>query len=164
MFPESEKERENMLCKLTKFARTCGIATAMLFWLSITSPALAQQVQDTNIQGVVAELTECTRKEGVLTVKVRFRNTSDKQMWLSIDSHHGAYDGFYVMATNKKYFVLKDAEGAPVAPKYLGGVNLAKGEVYQWWAKFPAPPIEIKQAKLIIPQVLPFEDVPIVDK
>jgi hypothetical protein len=159
-----------MFLKLTKAFRSCGIPTAMLLLTLACPAALAQsaaqplQIQETNIQGVVAELTECSRKEGVLSVKVRFRNASDKQAWLSIDSHHGAYDGFYVMAMSKKYFVLKDAEGAPVAPKYLGGANLAKGDIHHWWAKFPAPPAEVKQIKLVIPQVLPFEDVPIADK
>ncbi|MBI4740870.1 MAG: hypothetical protein HY777_04795 [Betaproteobacteria bacterium] len=121
-------------------------------------------VQETNIQGVVAELAECSRKEGVLTVKLRFRGSSDKKPYLMIDTHHGAYDGFYVVGANKKYFVLKDAEGAPLAPKYLGGVNLGKDEVYNWWAKFPAPPAEVKKVKLIIPQVMPFEDVAVTDK
>lgn len=126
------------------------------------SPPL--QTQETNIQGVVAELTECSRKDGVLTIKLRFRSSSDKKPYLSIDSHHGAYDGFYVVGSNKKYFVLKDAEGAPLAPKYLGGVNLGKDEVYNWWAKFPAPPAEVKKVKLIIPQVMPFEDVAVTDR
>ena len=31
-----------------------------------------------DVQGVVADVIESTRKEGVLTVRVRFRNTGDK--------------------------------------------------------------------------------------
>jgi hypothetical protein len=124
----------------------------------------ALQVQETNVPGIVAEMTECKRKEGVLTVKVRFRNTSDKTSWFAIDTGHGKYEGFYVSAGNKKYFVLKDAEGAPVAPKYIDGGNLEKGQTYTWWAKFPAPPAEVKQVNLMMPKVLPFEDVPVADR
>lgn len=122
------------------------------------------QSQETNIAGVVAELTECKRKEGVLTVKVRFRNVSNNKVWLSIDTHHGSYDGFYVTAEKKKYFVLRDSDGDQLAPKYLGGVHLQKNETHAWWAKFPAPPAGVKSINLMIPQVLPFEDVPITDQ
>src|ERR1035441_10955255 len=38
------------------------------------------QTQETTYPGVVAEFTECRRKEGVLNIRVRFRNTSDKQV------------------------------------------------------------------------------------
>lgn len=122
------------------------------------------QSQETNIAGVVAELTDCKRKEGVLTVKVRFRNVSNNKVWLSIDTHHGSYEGFYVTAEKKKYFVLRDSDGEQLAPKYLGGVNLQKNEIHSWWAKFPAPPAMVKKINLMIPQVLPFEDVPITNQ
>lgn len=119
------------------------------------------QIQETEISGVTAELTECKRAEGVLTVKVRFKNTSDEKVWFSIDTHHGDYDGFYVTAESKKYFVLKDSDGAPLAPKYLGNKDLNKNEIILWWAKFPAPPASVKKINLIIPRVPPFDDVPI---
>jgi len=122
------------------------------------------QSQDTNISGVVAELTECKRKEGVLTVKIRFRNISSSKVWFSIDTHHGSYDGFYVTAENKKYFILRDSDGAPLAPKYLGDVHLEKDQTHSWWAKFPAPPPKVKKISLVLPQVLPFEDIPITDQ
>lgn len=119
------------------------------------------QSQDTNISGVVAELIECKSKEGVLTVKVRFRNISGSKVWLSIDTHHGSYEGFYITAENKKYFILRDSDDAPLAPKYLGGVNLEKDQTHSWWAKFPAPPSKVKKIDLLMPQVLPFEEIPI---
>lgn len=120
------------------------------------------QTQETNISGVVAELIECARNEGVLTVKVRFRNSGDQPVRLYAETHHGEYREFSVTASGKKYFVLKDTEGAPLAPKYLDA-NLAKGQTYLWWAKFPAPPTDVKKVDVIIPGVLPFENVPISD-
>ncbi len=120
------------------------------------------QTQETEMGGVVAELTECKRKEGVLTVKVTFRNTGDAMQHVSIETGHGKYDLIYVTADSKKYFVLKDSENAPLAPKYIEG-NLNKGGKILWWAKFPAPPQEVKKINLIMPKVLPFEDVPITE-
>ena len=120
------------------------------------------QAQETEFGQVIAELTECKRKEGVLTVKVNFRNTGDASQGVSIETNHGKYELVYVTADGKKYFVLKDSEGAPLAPKYISE-SLKKGEKILWWAKFPAPPAEVKKINLIFPKVLPFEDVPITD-
>jgi hypothetical protein len=120
------------------------------------------QTQETEMAGIVAELMEVKRKEGVLTIKVNFRNTGNEQTKVSIETDHGKYDDIYVTADSKKYFVLKDSEGAPLAPKYIEG-NPNKGEKVIWWAKFPAPPGEVKKINLIFPKVLPFEDVPITD-
>jgi len=122
----------------------------------------AIQSQDTEISGIAADLTECKRKEGVLSVKVQFRNTSDAPVNVTIDTHHGDYSGFYVTAADKKYFILKDTEKEPLAPKYISS-TVEKGGKLLWWAKFPAPPAEVKKINLVIPKVLPFEDVPITD-
>ncbi|MBI3669276.1 MAG: hypothetical protein HY237_05800 [Acidobacteria bacterium] len=125
------------------------------------------QTQDTNAAGVVAELMECKRKEGVLTIKVRFRNTG------TATAAHNIYDRreygeYYVTAANKKYFILKDSEGTYLATQAGGGgyllANLSGGQAFQWWAKYPAPPPEVKKIQLIMPRVTPFDDVPITDQ
>ena len=120
------------------------------------------QTQETEFQGVVAELTECKRKEGVLTVKVTFRNTGSEASMVNIETDHGKYEKIYVTADSKKYFVLKDTEGESLAPKYISD-SIKKGEKILWWAKFPAPPAEVKTINLFFPKVLPFEDVAIKD-
>ena len=125
-------------------------------------PAGPIQTQETEFQGVVAELTECKRKEGVLTVKVIFRNTGSEDSFVNIETDHGKYDKIYVTADSKKYFVLKDTEGESLAPKYISD-TLKKGGKILWWAKYPAPPAEVKTINLIFPKVLPFEDVPVKD-
>ncbi len=66
-------------------------------------------------------------------------------------------------AEDKKYLILKDSEGAPLAPGGLTA-DLEAGQTHLWWAKFPAPPPEVGTINLIIPSVLPFEDLPITDK
>ncbi|MGH7566794.1 MAG: hypothetical protein ACREK2_08185 [Gemmatimonadota bacterium] len=128
------------------------------------SPAAVLQVQEVNAPGLQAELTEVTRKDGVLTVKIRFRNTGTDALHHSFETGHGAYDRFYVTAGTQKYFVLKDTEGEPLAPKYLD-VNLDPGTATStWWAKFPAPPASETTIDLVIPDAPPFEDIPITDR
>lgn len=123
------------------------------------------QTQETNFSGVVAELTECKRKEGVLSLKVRFRNTSDAPIRVYLYGAHtrkGEIDKFYVTGDSKKYFTLKDTEQEALASEELDE-DLKKGETFTWWVKFPAPPVEIKKVNVIMPKVTPFEDVPITD-
>ena len=127
-----------------------------------TSKSNVIQSQETEFSGIVAELIECKRKEGVLTIKVVFRNTGEETTHVYIDTGHGDYSGIYVTADSKKYFVLKDSEKVPLAPKEING-DLNKGGKLLWWAKYPAPPAEVKKINLIMPQILPFEDVPITD-
>lgn len=120
------------------------------------------QAQETNVPGVVAELTEASREDGVLTVKVRFRNGGTEKQWKNIETGHGDYGLFYLTAGEQKHFILKDTEGEPLAPRYLN-LDLEPGAQHTWWAKFPAPAATIREFDLIIPDVLPFEDIPITE-
>jgi hypothetical protein len=133
-----------------------------------TAPAPAPlAVQDTNQPGVVAELVECKRKDGVLTVKVRFRNggAEDASFYLVSSSD---YDKQYVTAGSKKYFVLRDSEKTPLASVADAGGNvrvpLPAGASWTWWAKYPAPPAEVTEIAYFTSAGAPFEDVPVTDK
>ena len=61
--------------------RTVARMGRTLLLLGFSAPAAAQapapaiQTQETNEAGVVADLTECRRSEGVLSIKVKLRNT-----------------------------------------------------------------------------------------
>lgn len=135
-------------------------------------PAAASDViqsQDSNIPGVMGELTQCKRSEGVLSVKVRFHNTSSKAV--EFDIFHGGNDSerekAFITAANKKYFILKDSGGEYLTSQGEGGglkVKLDPGQSYTWWAKFPAPASEVKKLTLMTPVTPPFENVPITDK
>ena len=127
------------------------------------------QSQDSNAPGVVGELTQCKRSEGVLSVKVRFHNTSGKAV--EFDIFHGGNDSerekAFITAASKKYFILKDSGGEYLTSQGEGGglkVKLDPGQSYTWWAKFPAPASEVKKLTLMTPVTPPFEDVPITDK
>jgi Cytochrome oxidase complex assembly protein 1 len=128
------------------------------------------QSQDTNIQGVVGELIQCRRSAGVLSVKIRFHNTTGAGMGFYALPPNASYDKYYLAAANKKYFILKDTEGTYLAPSAnwdcgLSGVceKLGAGQSITWWARFPAPSADVTKLDLFTPVTPPFEDVPIAD-
>jgi hypothetical protein len=134
------------------------------------APAGVIQTQETNVEGLVGEIIECRRAEGVLTIKIRFRNNSDKPGHL-VFTHWGATGAdnpkFYVTAGAKKYFMLADSDGTALSTNSTGNgvdANLDPGKTFLWWAKYPAPPADVKKINLMTPVASPFEDVPITDK
>jgi hypothetical protein len=129
------------------------------------------QSQDTNIQGVVGELIQCSRSAGVLSVKIRFHNTTGTPVNFYVLGPNIGYERFYLAAASKKYFILKDADGTYLAPGGdfscgLPGVceKLPAGQSNTWWAKFPAPPADVTKLDLFTPVAPPFENIPITDK
>ena len=121
--------------------------------------------QETNWQGVVAEVTEFRRKGNTLTAKVRLRNQGAAEAKAEV-----IYKEVYLMdlGAGKKYQVLQDEKGAYIAGLRSGWNDrwygdLAPGESYTLWVKFPAPPAEVKSVTLQVPGVPPFEDLAIQD-
>ena len=51
-----------------------GLALGAAGWAWAQGAPL--QTQEINTAGVIAELTECRRSEGVLSIRIRFRNTT----------------------------------------------------------------------------------------
>jgi hypothetical protein len=141
-------------------------------------PAIAQapaggalsEAQNVNgVSGVVAEIIQCKREGGVLSIRMRLRNTSDAEVSLNLISKSN-YDQYYVTAGSKKYFVLRDSEKAPLAnpittDAYTGAVRatIPKGGSFVWYAKYQAPPDEVKKINYYTPVTAPFEDVPVSD-
>ena len=126
----------------------------------------ALKTADTNIAGVVADVTECSRKDGVLSIKVRFRNIGSEKKALRLINGRD-YEKFYVTAGSKKYFILKDSEGTYLTPEASSfgdlSPDLEPGGQYTWWAKYPAPPPDVKAITLYTSVAAPFEDVPVSD-
>jgi hypothetical protein len=124
------------------------------------APATLAEAQDVNGHpGVMAEVVQCKREAGVLSIRMRLRNTGEKSesVLLSVPD-----DKFYVTAGSKKYFVLRDSAKVPLAsPDY--SATVAKGASFIWYAKFPAPPEEVKKIAFYTPFTVPFEDIPIAD-
>ncbi len=148
---------------MKKFVWFLSVVTFM-FWMPsfVFGQNDVLQMQQTNIEGIIAEVIECKRKKGILSIKVKFTNKSDDEVSLYLGTG-SSYKEFYLTAENKKYFILEDAEGEALAPANIN-TRLKKGKSHYWWAKFPAPPAEVKEINIIIPKVFPFEDVGITDK
>jgi hypothetical protein len=125
--------------------------------------AKAIATAETNMKAS-AELYECKRKQGVLTVKVRFKATAGTNIELP-------YDKTYVIdvGSGKKYEVLRDSDKNVIATtsKYTSGneikESLGAGETFNAWWKFPAPPAATKKITFSLPNCEPFEDVAITD-
>lgn len=154
---------------ITTIARRMSLLGGIAAMLSLkVRPAPAQgdviQSQDTNFGGIVGEITQVKRKDGVLTIKLRLRNASGQDANLKL-INSSDYDSYYVTAGDKKYFVLRDTENVPLAPQASGDmwVEIAKDGTYTWWAKYPAPPAEVTSVTYYTPISAPFEDLPVTD-
>ena len=150
-----------------------NVFTALILGLALgASPALAQvaaiQSQDINQPGFVADLIEAKRSDGVLSIKVRLKNTGTKAASVQFYNYtHLKIAAYYVQAESKKYFVLRDTEKVPLATGENNenfGTTVAAGASFTWWAKYPAPPANIKKFSYYWPLGAPFDDVPITDK
>lgn len=146
-------------------------AMSALLWLTVVAAATPAngviQSQDTNKAGVVADLIECKRTNGVLSVKIRLRNTSNGNVDVPLVSNAN-FDVWYVTGASKKYFVLTDTDKTALASGGGGASsfssNIEKGGAFMWWAKYPAPPAEVKSVTIYTPITGPFDDVPITDQ
>jgi hypothetical protein len=120
---------------------------------------------------VEVDLLKANVQEGILTVTLAYRNTGKdaaKLKQIAIDEVY-----FISETEKKKYLVLKDSKGAwiaaPVARGVLGtetgfGVSpvmVAPGSKAIVWFKFPAPPDNVATVNLVVPDVMPFDKVPV---
>jgi hypothetical protein len=125
----------------------------------------SQEANIPNITGVNVQISQCSRKDGVITIQMVLRNNSGQMAQVTLIKG-GNYDDYYFTAKNKKYFILRDAEDKPLASspgQYSLDVSLKQGNSWTWWAKYPAPPPEVKSITYYTPLTLPFEDLPVTD-
>ena len=138
-----------------------GAALAAAPFTASAQKALA--TGEVNHANITAEVTECMRSEGTMTVKIRLRNSGQKATSFYIVSGN-KYDKHYVIAGKKKYLMLRDAEKKPLAPASNPAgdvrVSIPKGGVWTWWAKFPAPPADVKKIEYTWPIGTPIDDIP----
>jgi len=135
--------------------------------VAVPPATAALKTGETNISGVTADVTECARKEGVLSVRVRFHNTAKENKKLNLIDGRD-YEKYYVTAASKKYFILKDSEGTYLTAQANSFGSLSVGldpwEQFTWWAKYPAPPDDVKAVTLYTPVAPPLEDIPVSDR
>ena len=124
--------------------------------------------RELDIEGIVAEVVESTRKDGVLTVRVRLRNTGAKAQKVLLVRGGQSYDAAYLSARDTKYVLITDTSQRAVATPADGGgwvePSIKPKATWSWWGTFPAPPQDVKSYTLYLKVGPPIEDVPIVDK
>jgi hypothetical protein len=125
------------------------------------------EAHETNVEGVTAEISEAVRKEGVLTVKMRLRNTGASAVKMKVSGDFRDADTYYVVAGNTKFLVLKDSKSFPVMVQLdnYGGLRpeIKPGGSFLFWAKYPAPPAEARKFTFYSPLMAPVEDIPITE-
>lgn len=120
--------------------------------------------------GVRVEVTELKRSSsGTISLKFTIINDSDRKMGFGYDfaddSHHikdhGSVGGVTLLdpVGKKKYFVVRDSDTACVCSRDVRDID-PKSRA-NLWAKFPAPPQDVKKISIVIPHFAPMDDVPI---
>jgi hypothetical protein len=128
-------------------------------------------VEAHQVDGVEVALMEVKRTSGeTVTVKWRYRNLTDEAKELG-HGGDGMYAwrlavGAYLLDTKNKtkLEVVKDADGYPIAARnetMSFEAKLGPKETVNTWAKFAAPPADVKTVTLNLPGAPPFEDVAI---
>lgn len=118
--------------------------------------------QITDVKGLTAEIIQCHRKAGTLAIVLRFKNEGMDRIRFNPLGPPMDYDSYYLIANMRKYSILRDSGNIPIA-KNIVTTELDPGEIWNFWARFPAPPPDVKAVELYTPLTLPFEDVAIVD-
>jgi hypothetical protein len=129
-------------------------------------PVLA--TSDGDKPGIRVEVLELKRTSGnTVNLKFAMINDSDKDMAISYDYGEGKTGDFGSVAGahlidaegQKKYFVVRDTEGACLCSRGLSDIKPKTRS--NLWAKFPAPPDEVQKITVVIPHFTPMDDVPI---
>ena len=122
---------------------------------------------DSDWPDVTVDVTELKRTSGdTLTLKFAINNGSGKDVDFGYDFGTGTGDFNSIgavhlldVANKKKYFVVRDSEGACLCSRGLKSVT--PGAKLNLWAKFPAPPVNVSKISIEIPHFIPIDDVPI---
>jgi hypothetical protein len=155
----------------TKRRRFLALATIAVGAPFASASAFAQAAKaptsETNVDGVTAEISEAVRKEGVLTVKMRLRNTGSAVAKVQISEGWNGVDKYYAVAGSTKFLPLKDAKNVPLMVQLPDNGWLTQeikpGGSFLFWAKYPAPPADARKFTFYTPLTPPIEDVPIND-
>jgi hypothetical protein len=155
----------------------CGLAAFVVFGGATSSaqdasPAASATTEaaigkaDTDWEGISVELLSVTRGDGdTLTIKFKYNNSGSKAANISQlgqFSHDNVADHVYYVdpGNKKKYLVIKDTQGKPIASnmRYL---ELEAGASRTGWVKVPAPPTPVSKITVYLPGAPPFESVSI---
>jgi hypothetical protein len=108
------------------------------------------------------EVLKASTLDNIFTVVLLYRNNGEAKERIYYN-----FAGVYFIddTEKKKYHVLKDSNnkwiGAPMNSAGDISKKIAAGGKQLVWFKFPAPPATVKSINLVIPGVLPFEELAI---
>ena len=136
--------------------------------LSLEAYAAPIATTEGEVPGLRLEVTEFKRTSGgTLTLKFTIFNDTDTSLSTTALGEPGrgqdyrSVGGVYLIdATGmKKHLVVRDADDNCVCSRDVEDID--KGKSATMWAKFPAPPDEVKAMGIVIPHFIPIDDVPI---
>jgi hypothetical protein len=138
------------------------LSSVLLLTGTLPGAADVIQTQSSTEGDVEVDVIKAAAKEGILTVQLAYRNKGNAEAHL-----YWGWQEVYFLDTQdkKKYQVLKDSQGIFLAAPDNGSHEIdarvpGAGKVLVWF-KFPAPPASTTKINLVVPGVLPFEDLPI---
>jgi hypothetical protein len=141
--------------------RKTGLLAAAAFLLVIPAPgAFAQNAiatADGETPGTRIEITELSRTSGdTVTLKVRLIADSGVEVtpYELMEQADLRWVHLIDAASKKKYLVIKDSDGYCVCSSGLKQQSIA-GKSMNLWARFPAPPAEVKEVSVIFPHFIP---------
>ncbi len=154
-------------------AKIIALTAALLTVSGVPTQTFAEDepvaTTDSEQPGIRLEVTEFARTSGgTLTLKFAIINESDESLGFShefgdpsVGSDYGSIGGTHLIDNEgqKKYLVLRDQDQKCVCSSGLSSVEA--GSSLNLWAKFPAPPADVKQISVIVPHFIPMDDVPI---
>jgi hypothetical protein len=157
---------------MSKSLRRSFILVLLALGVAPLSAATPIGSAETNTAGITVDLMALERKGGVLTLKWAVHNKNQANTWVTF-LYNGKDARTYLIDQERgtKYFVLTDKEGKAVASmnEYYDGAygvrdHLEAGATRRYWAKYPAPPPEVKTLTVLFDGTEPFEDAPITEK
>lgn len=128
---------------------------------TVSTNALATQGEYPGIEVAIQELK---RTSSTLTLKLVMANHSNQSFatyYYFAETEGHSVDGIHLIdpVGKKKYFVVRDSDGACLCSREIQAVGPAGQSVL--WAKFPAPPDDVQKMTVEIPHFPPLEDVPV---
>jgi hypothetical protein len=138
------------------------IVLLAVFSYSRASAADPLQTQMSMSGDMDVEVLKASILDNIFTVVLLYRNNGEAKERIYYN-----FAGVYFIddTEKKKYHVLKDSNnrwiGAPMNSAGDISKKIAAGGKQLVWFKFPAPPATVESINLVIPGVLPFEELAI---
>lgn len=159
---QAQTSKDNESAPAAPAAESAPAASAVTASTPAAAPVSAPLRTSAGPNGSTVELTRVQVTGALMTVELRFVPQADRSMsqWYFNINDVSIIDD----ATSQRYAVLKDEQDKWMAAPLSGGrigVTTGKAEPAIIWLKFPAPPATSTTVSLNLPEVSPFDGVPV---